>query len=81
MIKKLENNIGNFLNLSCTMYDKEKIIPTYITEIKKLKNFPFTKVFITVPIFVLDMFLKKAQDSGLMYKELQLKNKTAYIQY
>ena len=57
------------------------MIAEYIAEIQKLKKYPFSNVFIKIPIYVLEKFLNKTKDSGLSYKELELKDKIALIHY
>lgn len=81
MINKTENKIGIFLTLTYNSKNEDKMIAEYIAEIQKLKKYPFSNVFIKIPIYVLEKFLNKTKDSGLSYKELELKDKIAVIQY
>ncbi len=81
MINKTENKIGIFLTLTYNSKNEDKMIAEYIAEIQKLKKYPFSKVFIKIPIYVLEKFLNKTKDSGLSYKELELKDKIALIHY
>lgn len=81
MINKTENKIGIFLTLTYNSKNEDKMIAEYISEIKKLKKYPFSNVFIKIPIYVLEKFLNKTKDFDLSYKELQLKDKIALIQY
>lgn len=81
MINKTENKIGIFLTLTYNSKNEDKMIAEYIAEIQKLKKYPFSNVFIKIPIYVLEKFLNKTKDSGLSYKELELKDKIALIHY
>jgi hypothetical protein len=81
MINKTENKIGTFLTLTYNSKNEDKMIAEYIAEIQKLKKYPFSNVFIKIPIYVLEKFLNKTKDCDLMYKELQLKDKIALIHY
>jgi protoporphyrinogen oxidase len=81
MINKTENKIGTFLTLTYNSKNEDKMISDYITEIQKLKKYPFSNVFIKIPIYVLEKFLNKTKERDLVYKELQLKDKIAIVNY
>lgn len=81
MINKTENRIGTFLTLTYNSKNEDKMISEYIAEIQKLKKYPFSNVFIKIPIYILEKFLTKTKERDLLYKELQLKDKIVLIHY
>ena len=80
MINKIENKLGTFLNLSCTPENDEKMINDYVKEIKSIKLFPFSKVFIKVPLYSFEKFILNIKNNNIQYKTVDFIKNTALVE-
>jgi hypothetical protein len=81
MIKKIENKNTTYIEISFNKQNEDKVVNNSINEIEKIKLFPFSKIFIKIPLFVFDKFLIKLKNKNIKYKELYFKNNLAYFEF
>lgn len=79
MIQKLEKQNKTILNFFTQKKEEDKNISSYVAEIIKIKKFPFSEVYITVPIENLEKFIISTKSSNLDIKDIKIKNNIGYI--
>lgn len=81
MIQKFEKFNNSYIDFSCEKGKEETTIKKYIDEIIKIKKFPFSKVYFSIPINFLELFMEKTKKFNLKEKTIEKQLNTVYIEY
>lgn len=80
-MQKFEKQNKTFLNFFTKKEEENKNISLYISEIIKIKKFPFSEVYLTVPVENLEKFIASTKTSNLEIKNIKIKNNIAFIYF
>jgi hypothetical protein len=81
MIKKSENKNTTYMNFVFEKNKEDVSASNYVNEIIKIKKFPFSKVYLSLPMASLPIFFKVMKSKDVKYKNAGYKNNTAFIEF
>lgn len=81
MFHKFQNIYGICYTYGGETKDISKILKNLVDDIKKDKEFPFSDVYVRIPIFFIQKFLDQVRLSDLKYKEMESKNNIFLLKF